>query len=173
MSGNKVENIKLGACNVSFNDVDLGYTKGGVEVEITTDTLKVTVDQFGETTVSELIQGRNIKVTVPLAETVLERLAAVMPGSEVTGEKDEITIKTGIGINLVEVAQKLVLTPLNKDDYILTLPKSATAGSFTMAYKHDDVRVFNVEFNAYPSDDGVLGTMGKKKSNPTSRDKGR
>ncbi|CDL80976.1 conserved hypothetical protein [Xenorhabdus szentirmaii DSM 16338] len=163
MAGNKVENIKLGACNVSFNGIDLGYTKGGVEVEVTTDTLKVTVDQFGETTVSELIQGRNIKVTVPLAETVLERLATVMPGSEVGGSGDEITIKTGIGINLVEVAQSLVLTPLNKDDYVLTLPRTATAGSFNMAYKHDDVRVFNIEFNAYPDDSGVLGKMAKKK----------
>ncbi|KLN95666.1 hypothetical protein QU516_17155 (plasmid) [Moellerella wisconsensis] len=163
MAGNKVENIKLGACNVSFKGEDLGFTKGGVEVEISTDTLKVNVDQMGETVVSEFIQGRNIKVTVPLAETVLERLAAIMPGSTLSAEKDVISIMTGIGVNLVEVAQELVLTPTNKDDYILTLPKTATAGSFNMAYKHDDVRVYSIEFTAYPDEKGVLGKLGKKK----------
>lgn len=55
MSNTHVKNIKLGACKVSFGGVDLGYTKGGVQVEIATETLKVTVDQLGQTTISELI----------------------------------------------------------------------------------------------------------------------
>ncbi len=52
MSNTHVKNIKLGACKVSFGGVDLGYTKGGVQVEIATETLKVTVDQLGQTTIS-------------------------------------------------------------------------------------------------------------------------
>lgn len=44
MSNTHVKNIKLGACKVSFGGVDLGYTKGGVQVEIATETLKVTVN---------------------------------------------------------------------------------------------------------------------------------
>lgn len=43
MSNTHVKNIKLGACKVSFGGVDLGYTKGGVQVEVATETLKVTV----------------------------------------------------------------------------------------------------------------------------------
>lgn len=48
---------------MSFGGVDLGYTKGGVQVEVATETLKVTVDQLGQTTISELVQGRNITIT--------------------------------------------------------------------------------------------------------------
>ncbi|HAX7496948.1 TPA: hypothetical protein JTO48_003372 [Escherichia coli] len=55
MSNTHVKNIKLGACKVSFGGVDLGYTKGGVQVEVATETLKVTVDQLGQTTISELV----------------------------------------------------------------------------------------------------------------------
>lgn len=51
---------------MSFGGVDLGYTKGGVQVEVATETLKVTVDQLGQTTISELVQGRNITITAPL-----------------------------------------------------------------------------------------------------------
>jgi hypothetical protein len=62
MANTHVKNIKLGACKVSFGGQDLGYTKGGVEVEVSTETLKVTVDQLGQTTISELVQGRNVKL---------------------------------------------------------------------------------------------------------------
>ncbi len=65
MSNTHVKNIKLGACKVSFGGVDLGYTKGGVQVEVATETLKVTVDQLGQTTISELVA-----LTSPLLKTI-------------------------------------------------------------------------------------------------------
>ena len=159
MANTHVKNIKLGACAVSFGGTDLGYTKGGVEVEISTETLKVTVDQQGQTPLSELVQGRNVKVTVPLAESVLENIVNLMPGSTISTDKKSISITTAQSVNLIDVAQQLVLTPQDGTDFILTLPKAATAGNFTMAYKFDDVRVFSVEFNAYPDDAGVLGSL--------------
>jgi hypothetical protein len=75
------KNVKLGVCNVFFDGVDLGLTKGGVEVTVTTETYKVEVDQFGSTVINEQIMGRNVMVTAPLAETTLRNLAATMPGS--------------------------------------------------------------------------------------------
>jgi hypothetical protein len=74
-------NIKLGVCRVYFDGVDLGYTKGGVEVSVSTDTHKVEVDQFGKTPVNESILGRELKVKVPMAETTLENMVKVMPGA--------------------------------------------------------------------------------------------
>jgi hypothetical protein len=75
------ENVKLGVCTATFDSQDLGYTKGGVEVEVETNTHEVTVDQMGETPIDEIITGRTVKVTIPMAETTLENLARVMPGS--------------------------------------------------------------------------------------------
>ena len=159
MSNTHVKNIKLGACKVSFGGVDLGYTKGGVQVEIATETLKVTVDQLGQTTISELIQGRNITITAPLAESVLKNMVDLMPGSTLSSGEDTVTITSAQGVNLIDVAKELVLTPQDATDYVLTIPKAATAGNFTMTYQSDDVRVFSVEFSAYPDDAGVLGKM--------------
>lgn len=156
------EKVKLGACRITYDGVDLGLTKGGVEVEVATETLKVTVDQFGTTTISELVQGRNVTVTAPLAESDLERLVLLMPGSTLSAAGDEITIMTGAGLNLVTLAKELVLTPLDGSDFVLTLPKAATAGNFTMAYKHDDVRVYSTQFSTYPDDTGLLGKMTKR-----------
>ena len=78
------KNVKLGVCQVFFDGVDLGYTQGGVEVSVTTETHKVNVDQFGKTTINEYIMGREVKAKAPLAETTLENMVAVMPGASLT-----------------------------------------------------------------------------------------
>ncbi|UBM12758.1 hypothetical protein [Cupriavidus metallidurans] len=75
------KNVKMGVCSPIFGGQDLGLTKGGVEVTVTTNTQKVTVDQYGETPLSELITGREVKAKVPLAETDIERMVAIMPGA--------------------------------------------------------------------------------------------
>lgn len=163
MSNIHVKNVKLGACRVSFGGVDLGFTKGGVQVEFATETVKITVDQMGQTTISELVQGRNVTVTAPLAESVLENMVSLMPGSTISTDKKTVTITSAQGLNLVDVAKELVLTPQDDADYIITLPLAATAGNFTMAYQSDDVRVYSVQFTTYPDDNGVLGTLSNPK----------
>lgn len=75
------ENIKLGVCRAYFDGQDLGLTKGGVEVSVSTETYKVEVDQFGKTPVSELIMGRTVMARVPMAETTLDNMVRVMPGA--------------------------------------------------------------------------------------------
>lgn len=96
------ENVKLGVCNVLFDGVDLGYTKGGVEVEVSTSTHEVTVDQFGDTPIGELITGRKVTVKVPLAETTLDNLVAIMPGSELitdgTKASGTVTFATAVPV---------------------------------------------------------------------------
>lgn len=78
------KNVKLGVCSVFYKGTDLGYTSGGVEVTVKTETHKTMVDQFGKTPVNEFIMGREVGASVPLAETTLENMVATMPGSTLT-----------------------------------------------------------------------------------------
>jgi hypothetical protein len=78
------KNVKLGTCNVFFGGEDLGLTKGGVEVAVASTTHEVTVDQFGSTPIGEIITGRTVSAMVPLAETTLDNLLKIMPGSTLT-----------------------------------------------------------------------------------------
>lgn len=273
------KNVKLGVCQVFYKGQDLGYTKGGVEVSVTTETHEVNVDQFGKTGINQLIMGRDCKVKVPMAETTLENMVAIMPGAtlnstggtnatgtitittnpaandtiivngvtltfkaaaaaanEVTigasaaatatnlaavlnasnepgiaaatysaaaavvtvkygniviygtagmkgvegntftlnsgtagakvtmsgatlaggtdPTKQYVDVKTGVGTDLLSIAQELRLHPINKADADLTedfiIPLAGTAGALSYAYKMDDERVFNVEFMGYP-----------------------
>lgn len=158
-------NVKIGVCKIMFGLIDLGYTKGGVEVEVTTDTHKVMIDQFGNTPISEYIMGRQIVVRCPLAETTLENLAATMPGTIVAGiTAKKATVSTGVGINLQSVAAQLTLHPIGNAALDLSedlvIPLAATAGALRFAYKLDDERIFNVEFNGYPDANGKLFHLG-------------
>lgn len=165
------ENVKLGVCSVKFNNVDLGYTKGGVEVDVSTTTKKVTVDQFGESEINEIITGRSIKVKVPLAETTLENLVAIMPGATLVTDsidptKKRVDVTNGVGTSLLALAQELRLHPtdlpagdLSED---LVINKAMTPGAMQFAYKVDDERVFNCEFTGYPdaANGNVLYSVG-------------
>jgi hypothetical protein len=161
------ENVKLGVCSVLFNLVDLGYTKGGVEVSVSTSTHEITVDQLGETAIGELITGRAVKATVPLVETTLENLVAIMPGAVLvtsgTGPatKKKVTVPTGVNTNLATIAKVLTLRPkgtTGAEDFTIHL--AATAGALDFAFMLDKERVYNVEFKGYADATGLLFTVG-------------
>lgn len=162
-----IKNVKLGVCSVMFDAKDLGYTQGGVEVTVKTDTHKVNIDQFGKTPINEYIMGREVTVKVPLAETTLENLVATMPGATLITDmvdptKKVVNVPTGIGTNLLDIAKKLVLRPVGKTDASedFTIFKAATAGGLNFAYKLENERIFNVEFTGYPDAQGQLFAVG-------------
>jgi hypothetical protein len=90
---NDPKNIRLGPCRVYWGGIDLGLTKGGVEVDMNTSTKEVTVDQFGNTPVNEYINGRKLMVKCPFAETDLDTLHALMKsvGSTLTDDGAKAT----------------------------------------------------------------------------------
>jgi hypothetical protein len=154
-----VNNIQLGACIVTFGSDTLGLTKGGVEVTLATTTYKITVDQFGGSEVNEYITGRTASVKVPLAETSLDRFAIAFPGAVIITDKTTATKKklngvTGVGTSLRSLAGALNLHPKNvvatdkSQDF--TLPIASPKGDMSFSYKHDEERVYNVEFEGYP-----------------------
>jgi hypothetical protein len=151
------KNVKLGPCKVFYDGVDLGYTKGGVEVEVTTETYKSEVDQFGKTAINETITARNVKVTVPLAETTLENLVKIMPGATLvntSGGGKRVEVTDSVGVSLLELAEELRLHPQHladtdeSEDFVI--PKAATPGGIKFAYRLEEERVYSCEFTGYP-----------------------
>lgn len=136
------ENVKLGVCNVLFDGVDLGFTKGGVEVEVATNTHEVTVDQFGETPIAELITGRTVQATVPLAETTLDNLVAVMPGSTLVSDgvkaTGSVTFATSAPVNndavtILGTVFTFKTAPVGAND--MAIPASVNAAAVALAEK--------------------------------------
>jgi len=148
------ENLEMGPCTVSFKATDLGLTKGGVEVEFGTEVAPISADQHGDTVINEVIKARSIKVKVPLAERNLDTLASVFPGSTLVGTTaKKLVFTSSVGTSLRALAGPLVLHPQDKDaadkSGDLTVNLAMCKGDFTFAYKHDDQRVYAVEFTGY------------------------
>lgn len=161
-----VENLEMGPCLVDYKTTDLGLTKGGVEVQFATDVQDITADQFGDTIINTVIKGRKVTVKVPMAENDLEKLAATVPGSTLIGTtKKKLVVKSAVGTSLRSLAGPLVLHPQglpetdkSKD---FTIPLASVKGDFSFSYKHDEQRVYAVEFTGFVDlDTTELFTMG-------------
>lgn len=164
------KNVKLGPCKVTYGDVDLGLTKGGVEVSITTNKHEVMVDQFGSTAVNDYITGRTGTVKVPMAETDLAKLLVVIPGAKLvtdatTPSKKKLEIPTAVGTSLLESALALVLHPTamattDKSDDV-TVPLASPAGNIQFSFQVENERVYAIEFQMYPNEEtGLLCILG-------------
>ncbi|MCP1540059.1 hypothetical protein [Methylorubrum extorquens] len=164
------KNVKLGVCLVFFGDTDLGYTKGGVEVEVATETHEVQVDQFGKSPIDEVIMGRTVTAKVPLAETTLDNMVKIMPGAKLVADKADpnrkkVVVPNAVGTSLLKIAKELRFHPKANalddlsDDF--TIPLAATAGGLQFAYQLENERIFNCTFKGYPNaTDGTLFIAG-------------
>ena len=148
------ENVRLGPCDVTYNSVNLGLTKGGVTLELETETYEVKVDQYGESAISEVITARNVTVTVPMAETTLDNLVLVMPGATKvgTGANSRVDIKSAVGTNLLASAQELKLHPRDmgtSEELDVVIPQASTGGNISFSYNANEERVYQVTFKGY------------------------
>lgn len=175
MANGDTQNIRLGTCNVYYGDEGseefMGFTIGGVEAEVTTETQTSSVDQFGDTPVKSKIRGRTVMARMQLAETTVENMVKVMPGAQLlaTGGKRAV-VKTGVGIDLLALAKSLILRPVELDDREnqinadksedFRIPRASTPGGLNFAYSNDNERVLNTEFTGFPTADGTLFEYG-------------
>lgn len=174
LTSNVTTNVKLGVCKILLGGENLGFTKGGVEVQVETESHVVSVDQLGSTPISEYITGRSCTVRVPMAETSLDHLVAIMPGASKLGTTPDFyaEVETGVGTDLRTEAKVLRLHPISlpdsdkSEDFII--PLAGTSGALNFAYKLDEERVFNVEFKAYANDTGKLFYVGAVNINDTT-----
>ena len=68
--------LPIGECEITYNSVDLGLTKGGCELHIMDSIHKTTVDKYGDTPVKAFDKGVNVEFSVTLIEqsyTILEQ----------------------------------------------------------------------------------------------------
>jgi hypothetical protein len=158
-TNSNVENVQLGTCSVKFGLIDLGLTKGGVEVQVRTQTTRIRVDHFTYDEEQEYITNRTVTVKVPLAETDLSLLNTVIPASVLTidgvdSDKEKVEVFYSAGVNIRDFAEKLVLHPIALPDedknFDFVVPLAAPKGEFTFQYSLNEERIYSVEFTAFP-----------------------
>lgn len=146
-----ITNVKVGACSVSFNGVDLGHTKGGVEVSYEPVYHDVSVDKYGETIVEKYLMGEKLTVKVPLAESTIANLKVAMPQATFGGAGNtRITLGANAGAKASSSAAQLVLHPLNLGtrENDIVLHKACVTSTIELAMKVDEEKLIEVTFEA-------------------------
>lgn len=166
---NELDNLRLGHCEITYNSVDLGHTKGGCELTLAQDTYEATVDQYGSTPVKVYDKGLRVEVKVTLSEYQLDILKAVLPSStKVEGAGgtpvDALTFGKEAGDEIAGAA--LLLHPIdgNSTDEDVNIYKAVPIGEVKLPYKVDEETTYEVTFlgliDDSKSDGNLIGKFG-------------
>jgi len=159
------QNVKIGACDIYIDGVNLGLTKGGVVVSISTETKTANDNHFGDILSEELVVGREITVKVPIAETTLENIQKALPATSLTvnSTKERLDIYENKGTKLRNAfSVELQLRPIHAasaNEYF-TIPIAISLGVTSLTYESKKQRVMEVEFRAYEDVNGKLAYFG-------------
>ena len=155
--------IQFGPCQVTFNEIDLGYFDGGVTFRYEIDYYEIEVDQLSMLVEPRIIAERAIAV-VPMAEADLAQLQYVFPGGTYysTGAK-----KIGVGGQQLASTDllQLIIVPVTDNaktlttnsNHKVTIPKALAKPTMEWTWDRTGKRVTNVEFHAYYDDSQTTG----------------
>ncbi len=153
MATRETENIKLSAANMTYGGTDLGYTGEGVTVELTDETVSITVDQQ-LSPVGKKLTGRKCKVSTSLAEEYLPTLTSVIPGAVLTVDgTDPTKMRMDIpadDVDMFSYMKPLVIVPTDstsENDHV-TIHNALPNVNMSFAYTKDKQRYYKVEFEA-------------------------
>lgn len=155
-------NIKIGECDVYYNNELLGHTKGGVEFSFEREFEDLTVDQYGNMPLDKALTGQKLTIKVFLAEPTKANFARAIP----EGRYDYngiIDNKLGLGRDagylLSAKAVEMRFHPrgesdTNNDIYIW---KAVSVETVELAYKIDEQRIMEITFEALVDESRVDG----------------
>lgn len=151
-------NYKIGAAQVLWNSVDLGATKGGVEVTIEQSMTEIKCDQFGECVLDEVVTGKKAIVKTPLYETDIDQMAYVFENWEIDGTTNKrVDFDLAIGDAQLALAHTLVLkrmsnetTPATSEHEWITFYKAVPVGPYEERFSWTDQAVYTIEWHCYP-----------------------
>jgi hypothetical protein len=148
------ENVKLGYCDVQFGGVNLGLTKGGVELKMNAsaqDEPKLGLPEG----YAPRITNVGVEASCPLAELTLANLLQVFPWCSTLGNL--MTIRDATGEAARQYAKTLILTAVGGE--IITFPLALPLVTSNWRYVNNSERVTIVIMKALPDLNGNLMTL--------------
>ena len=162
-----ITNVELGVCELTYNGVSLGHTKGGVVFSYEPSYHDTSVDKFGETIVEKYLLGEKITVKAPLAEFTLPNLKVAMPQGSAAGAADaRLTLGASAGQLASADAKQLVLHPRSEGTrrHDIVIHKAYVSSTIELNHAIDEEKIIEVTFEALldetKSDGNYLGFIG-------------
>lgn len=112
------DSFTIGPCQVTFNSIDIGGTKGGVKIKFKYEKANLEADQFGKTILDKAISGMMAQVTTNFLEVLdKDQLANVFPSLFLGGSSPHkyLDMKDQTAVRQLATAYPLELHPLVDD----------------------------------------------------------
>lgn len=155
--------LDLGPVRVTYNGVDLGGTLDNATVNVKYDLGELKADQTGTTILDHRITGLMVTVETALAEvTNRDNWKVAFPYMDLvtSGPNKAGLFKNKNGLSMYDVAQTLILHPLNRADADLSQDykfyKAAANSDSQIVYGPNEQIKLKVVWNIYP-DQGQSG----------------
>jgi len=144
-----ISNLRLGQCDITYNNVPIGHTKGGVEITIKNDVTEVTVDKYGSTPVRAFHKGTRIEIKTTLSEYEFTQMEQVINAATKSGSILKIGKIAGTELDGAE----LLLHPSNAGDTStdVTVFKAIIIGDTKIPFQVDQETVYDVTWLALVS----------------------
>ena len=160
-------NVKLGVCDVEVDGVDVGHTKGGVEVVYEPTFQDIMVDKYGDTVVEKKLVAEKFTAKVPFAEKTIANLKKAMPLSQFQGAADaRVHLGSNSGKSAGDQAVQLVLHPQNEGTraFDVVFHKAVVTSEVPINHNTEGATIVEVTFEALvdesKSDNNYLGFIG-------------
>lgn len=137
-----LQNIQMDLADVTFDGVSLGYTKGGVEVNITQAFVDAIIDDFGDTPVKTWDKGVAIEVIVHLAESARANLAVAFPTAIDAGDR----LKFGGQAGAVISPGRLVINPVAGNLDPIVVYGARPTSDVSIPFNLDDIATIDITF---------------------------
>ena len=164
MSGSPAT-LRLGACRVTLNGVDLGWTRDGISLGLKTTTKKTEIDHFGAVEIRERVTTRALTIKTSLLAVQLNTLISVFYNAGIAVAGNTAGVSSGYGLVLSQGGVSMSLHPVDKPDNDISedifVPVVTTSGNLDYTFKGDTERAFGVEFLGYPDSTNILFYFGR------------
>lgn len=137
-----LNNINMDLADVTFDGTSLGFTKGGVEVNITQAFVDAIIDDFGDVPVRTYDKGTSIEVIVHLAESARENLAVAFPSAVVMGDR----LKFGAQAGSVIPTGRLVINPVAGNLDPIVVYAARPTSDVTIPFNLEDIATIDITF---------------------------
>lgn len=155
---NNANNIIIGAAQVFFDNVDIGYTKGGTTIRQGIEPVDIVADQVvGVVKKARSIERMYVKTMMLEATLVNLRQAFMLPSANLVG--NTLTLGYNSSCWVGEVAVKLVGRGPSCGTRTFTLGRCVTFGEKEYVMKRDEETVIPVEFEILKDSSGHFGTI--------------
>lgn len=157
MAGN-ADNIIIGACTISIDAVDVGFTKGGTRIRYEPEFIQVMADQ-AVGTVKIGRSNERMYVVTTLLEATLDRIreAFNQPAGNLVGS----TLTLGYNNSCTINEHELVLVGVGPSCGLrtITMLRAVALGNREYAMTREEEVAFEVEFECLKDANGHFGTM--------------